>query len=672
MTNDQLKEFVARQKRLTGIIQEASGLVQKLDMEHCAQTLQQLRQKISSDTFKIMVMGNFKNGKSTFINALLGQEILPAYAVPTTAIINEIKYGEKPKAVLHFLNPLPEKMYDGIPEKALTHMRRFQMKDVPPIEMPVDEIEDYVVIPMGMEHKEAIKQSPFEKVELFWPLDLLKDGVEIVDSPGLNENPVRTQVTMEYLSKADAIIFVFSALAMGSAGEIAYIDDTLRKNGFGEQSLFCVVNRFDQLTSEREQQRLRKFSDNLLAPYTKHVYYTSAYKGLVGQLQNNPAMLDESKIPAVETALADYLANERGRIKLATPARELVRVIRQDALETIIPQRRNALSTDLDVLKQRYSEAQPEIEKLKQQKDLITSRTEAFIANLIPDIRRSAVNYFNNLPGQIRVWVEEYEPETKVSALHPKRDAEALSDELVSFVQNKIDSETREWLSGPFTNLVNDKVESLKDSLEGRLEEFFVSLDQVKVNVTGSHNIDTEDIPVWKRVVAAGGGILIGDVGVAALGATTGLSSEFAKGIALQLGAYIGLAILGILNPFTIIAVIAASVIRGGLKVSEKAVKNAKEQVAATFCEEISGKSMQLVDTVVSGATENFDKIKDIISKSMDVEIGEMQKQLEGIIRDMEQGKEVVQQKSEQLSEYEKQLKGTAENLDTFIFELLK
>lgn len=242
----------------------------------------------------------------------------------------------------------------------------------------------------------------------------------------------------------------------------------------------------------------------------------------------------------------------------------------------------------------------------------------------------------------------------------------------MSFVQNKIDGETREWLSGPFTNLVNDKVESLKDSLEGRLEEFFVSLDQVKVSVTGSHNIDTEDIPVWKRVVAAGGGILIGDIGVAALGATTGLSSEFAKGIALQLGAYIGLAILGILNPFTIIAVIAASVIRGGLKVSEKAVKNAKEQVAATFCEEISGKSMQLVDTVVSGATENFDKIKDIISNSMDVEIGEMQKQLEGIIRDMEQGKEVVQQKSEQLSEYEKQLKGTAENLDTFIFELLK
>ena len=49
-----------------------------------------------------------------------------------------------------------------------------------------------------------------------------------------------------------------------------------------------------------------------------------------------------------------------------------------------------------------------------------------------------------------------------------------------------------------------------------------------------------------------------------------------------------------------------------------------------------------------------------------------MQKQLEGIIRDMEQGKEVIQQKSTQLAEYEKKLKAVAENLDTFIFELLK
>ena len=281
---------------------------------------------------------------------------------------------------MHFLNPLPEKMYSKIPEKVFTHMRQFQMKNVPPLEVPVNEIEDYVVFPMIKEPDEALRQSPFKKAELFWPLDLLKYGVEIVDSPGLNENPVRAQATMEYLSKADAIIFVFSALtiAMRTAREeIAYIGDTLRKNGFGEQSLFCVVNRFDQLTSERDQQCLRKFSDNLLGPYTKHVYYTSAYKGLMGQLQNNSAILEESKIPAVETALVDYLVNECGRVKLVVPAREVVSVIRQNALEIVIPQRRNALSADLDVLKQGYSETQLEniIHDMEQGKEIVQQKS---------------------------------------------------------------------------------------------------------------------------------------------------------------------------------------------------------------------------------------------------------------------------------------------------------
>ena len=72
------------------------------------------------------------------------------------------------------------------------------------------------------------------------------------------------------------------------------------------------------------------------------------------------------------------------------------------------------------------------------------------------------------------------------------------------------------------------------------MEEFFVSLDQVKVNVTGSHNIDTEDIPVWKRVVAAGGGILIGDVGVAALGATTDFLRNLRKALPCNLALILG------------------------------------------------------------------------------------------------------------------------------------
>lgn len=671
MTNEQLRDYAARQQRLVEIIGQTSEQVEVLHMENHVQALTRLQQKISSETFKIMVMGNFKNGKSTFINAFLGQEILPAYAVPTTAIINEIKYGDRPRAVLHFMDPLPEKMYEGIPEPALQHMQKYNMEHVPPIEMPVDEIEDYVVIPLGMEHKEALRQSPFEKVELFWPLDLLKDGVEIVDSPGLNENPVRTQVTLEYLNKADAILFVFSALAMGSAGEISYIENTLRQCGFGKESLFCVVNRFDQLSSEREQVRLRKFSDRLLEPYTDHVYYTSAFKGLQGQQQHDPKLLEESCIPQVETGLTRYLGYERGRSKLAAPARELVGLIRHDLLEGTIPEKRQMLSTDLDVLRQRYEDAQPDIEKLQQKKEVIVSRTQAWIASMEPEVRRTTTRFFTEFPTLIQAWGQEYEPQTTISLLHTRRDAEQMAEEVSNYLQNQVDNEVRQWLNGPFTQLINDKVNELKEAMEGRLQEFFVSLDQIRLHITGSGQLPEEDIAVWKRVVAAGGGILVGDIGVAALGAATGLTSEFAKGIALQVGAYVALALLGFLNPVTIVAVMAASVIRGGMKMTEGTVQKVKDQVVASFSEEVENKNVELVDTVTQGAMDNFQKIQDVIAHSMDVEIEEMQKQMEALMQEMEKGKEAIEQQEQVIDTCETDLKKTVGTLDTYLREIL-
>jgi len=67
-----------------------------LDIE--GQVLIELKTKLEKDNFKVLVIGGFKNGKSTFINSMLGDAILPAYTTPCTAVINEVKYGEKKKA----------------------------------------------------------------------------------------------------------------------------------------------------------------------------------------------------------------------------------------------------------------------------------------------------------------------------------------------------------------------------------------------------------------------------------------------------------------------------------------------------------------------------------------------------------------------------------------------
>lgn len=57
---------------------------------------------LMEDGFKVVVVGEFSRGKSTFINALLGKRILPAKTNPTTTTINRISYGETPRYLLHF------------------------------------------------------------------------------------------------------------------------------------------------------------------------------------------------------------------------------------------------------------------------------------------------------------------------------------------------------------------------------------------------------------------------------------------------------------------------------------------------------------------------------------------------------------------------------------------
>lgn len=100
--NEQYQNFQRKRDRLSEIIQKQQNLVHLLNMTSWQEILRRLHERVREDNFKVLVLGEFKRGKSTFINALLGNEILPAYAKPCTAIINEVKWGDAPKALLHY------------------------------------------------------------------------------------------------------------------------------------------------------------------------------------------------------------------------------------------------------------------------------------------------------------------------------------------------------------------------------------------------------------------------------------------------------------------------------------------------------------------------------------------------------------------------------------------
>ena len=100
--NEQYALYKSKQAELTKLIEDTLRVASKLNTEKLCNALERLVGKVSNTSFKIQIAGTFKNGKSTFINALLGEEILPAYALPCTAVINEVKYGDEKKAKLYF------------------------------------------------------------------------------------------------------------------------------------------------------------------------------------------------------------------------------------------------------------------------------------------------------------------------------------------------------------------------------------------------------------------------------------------------------------------------------------------------------------------------------------------------------------------------------------------
>ena len=97
---NQYSWFKTKRTELATLLQESSTVIKDLSMPQFSGNLKKLSQKVHSDTFKIQLVGTFKNGKSTFINALLGEDILPTRSLPCTAVVSEVKYGDTKKAIL--------------------------------------------------------------------------------------------------------------------------------------------------------------------------------------------------------------------------------------------------------------------------------------------------------------------------------------------------------------------------------------------------------------------------------------------------------------------------------------------------------------------------------------------------------------------------------------------
>lgn len=665
----QYAEFRKKQIELANILKESSEVIADLNMNKMRENLQKLSDKVQNDTFKVQIVGTFKNGKSTFINSILGAEILPAYALPCTAIVNEVKWGDTKRAVVHFRNPLPEKLPSGIPESAMAHMKKHNMKDIPPIEIPYDEIEKYAVISIGYGKEEIDYESPYEKIEVYWPLPILKNGVEIIDSPGLNECATRTRVTMNYISKADAILFVLDATRILSADEMRVIEHTLKEQGFDDP--FIIVNKFDAIRA-REKEPMRQYvKDKLKSFTTNDFFFVSALNALDGKLDEDEDLLNASGMVEFEDALSNYLTKQKGRAKLSQPTRELKRILTDEALFKTIPMQRKVLSSSLDSLKEKYEKAKPRLEKLRTKKEQLLNRLRLKIEQNKPDFRRLILTNISNLTDEIPAWIEEYDSDTKLGLIPSKEHITTVYQEVSGHLNQCIEDAQLEWRKAVLEPVLSEKITEIFGSLESDLKTFFTEIDSIGLELTGQDN-STDNSTPWQRAASIIGTLALGDAGASAAGGINGISVAFARSFALEIGAISLLGVFGMLNPVTIIASLVALFFYNTGKSQSVAVNKLKDQICTETINHLNAEKLENADAIADNLCEKLMELASQFTCVMDVEISETETQIDAIIDEMEKGKENVHQRELALDKTEKRLINLNSRLDDLIKRIME
>lgn len=172
--------------------------------------------KRRTEAFSLVVLGDFKRGKSTIINAILGKSIAPVNVAPETFTINSISYGEtsKAEAVLKNGQRITLTAEDLAREKLEKLMRAFP------------ETLDYI----------DIKDNA----------DILKE-IRIVDTPGLSDLDCLDKQVQDYLVNADAVIYVASALSPFSESEQFFLASHIRPLSFSK--LYVLVNMIDAMNT---------------------------------------------------------------------------------------------------------------------------------------------------------------------------------------------------------------------------------------------------------------------------------------------------------------------------------------------------------------------------------------------------------------------------------------
>jgi GTPase Era involved in 16S rRNA processing len=330
--------------------------------------LSSLRERLQQRRLQIAVLGQFKRGKSTFVNALLGAPVLPTAVLPVTAVPTFIAWRKEPLIQVSFA--------DGRAMEQFTANEAASIRDI---------LSRFVA-----EEANPKNRLHVERVDLFYPADILADGTVLIDTPGIGSTLAHnTEAAFRVLPECDASVFIVSADPPITETEVAYLCALKLKVG----RTFFVINKIDYLTAE-DRRSVVAFLRSVLKEQSliepdDPIFCVSARTALSAKLANDDQALRDSGVADVEGHLLRYLASEK--------TQALIEAIRRKAA---------------DLIDQAMSELELRAQAFKIPLEDLQEKSAAF-SHSLTTIEAQRLNIGDLLGGDKRRLVNDLEEEIK-------------------------------------------------------------------------------------------------------------------------------------------------------------------------------------------------------------------------------------------------------------------
>ncbi|MGE0550650.1 MAG: dynamin family protein [Kofleriaceae bacterium] len=360
-----LEHHKSAKREIITRFQQLAEVAERVGMTTLSRDIRTTRiPKLEAERFHLVVLGEFNHGKSTFVNALLGNDILPTGITPTTASINHVVYAKQPSARVVLLSGESKHLESG-------------------------QIKEWVTVAGG-------RASEVSYVEVGFPSELLQNNVVLVDTPGVNDlNEQRAEVTYGYVPRADAVVFLLDAGQALKDSEREFLRSRVLESA--RDRLIFVLGKMDMLSPD-ERTAVTDYVRKGLAQITPDpvVFPISARDWAKSK---DPT----SGMPALVEHLERFLARDRAQVILDNAAADASRTAAY--LENNLGVRMRAYDMDIGELEQRIAAVRDQLDTSKRKLDELHVRidadAESIKAQVGLDLEAFAKAFVQALPAQI-------------------------------------------------------------------------------------------------------------------------------------------------------------------------------------------------------------------------------------------------------------------------------